>query len=124
MSISSYSPCTCFVAADHWFLVLKSCLIQLYVGPCHVASAKTAVDMAAQIENPADCKVRGVTSFLQADLILGYLAEEASSRVKLFCCTTMHVLILPRRHKPYCVSNSIGTSLSILRVLHLKFHLF
>ena len=40
------------------------------------------------IENPADCEVRGVISFLQADEILGYLAEEANSPVKLFCCTS------------------------------------
>ena len=62
----------------------------------------------------ADCEVQGVICFLQADEILGYLAEEASSRMKLFCCTTVHVYILPGRHKPCCMSNSIGTSLSIL----------
>ena len=39
--------------------------------------------------------MRGVIRFLQADEILGYLAEEASSRVKFFCCTTIHVRILP-----------------------------
>ena len=48
----------------------------------------------------ADCEVRGVIRFLQADKILGYLIEEASSRVELFCCTTMYVRILPDRHKP------------------------
>ena len=32
--------------------------------------------MAVPIENPADCEVRSVI-FLQADEILGYLAEEA-----------------------------------------------
>ena len=58
--------------------------------PCHVVSAEIAVAMAAQIENPADREVRGI-SFLQADDILGYLAEETISRVELFCCTTMHV---------------------------------
>ena len=46
------------------------------------------------IENPAGRVVRGVISFLQADEILSYLAEEASSRVELFCCMTR---ILPRR---------------------------
>ena len=56
----------------------------------------------------ADCEVRGVFSFLQVDEILGYLAEEASSRVEL-CCTTMHVRILPGRHKPCCVCNCIDT---------------
>ena len=56
----------------------------------------------------------GVIRFLQADEILGYLAEEASSRMELFFCTTIHVRILPGRHKPYCVSNFIGTSSSIL----------
>ena len=95
--------------------MLKSCLMQLYVGPCHMVSAVIAVAMAVPIENPADCEVRG---FLQADGILGYLAEESSnSRVELFCCTTMHVRILPGRDKPCCVSNSIGTSSRILRTV-------
>ena len=92
-------------------------LMQLYVGPCHVVSAQIAVAMDVPIENPADCEIRGVVSFLQADEILGYLAEEASSRVELFCCTTMHVRILPGRHKSCCVSNSIDTSSSILRTV-------
>ena len=91
--------------------------MQLYVGPCHVVSAEIAVAMAAPIENPADCEVRGVIRFLQADEILGYLAEEISSRVELFCYTTMHVRILPSRHKPCCVSNSIGISSTILRTV-------
>ena len=65
----------------------------------------------------ADWEVWGVIRFLQADEILGYLAEEARSRVELFCCTTMHVRILPGRHKPCCVSNYIGTSSSILRTV-------
>ena len=72
--------------------------MQLYVRPCHVVSAEIAV--AVPIENPVDCEVRGVIRFLQADEILGYLAEEASSRVELFCCTTMHVCILAGRYKP------------------------
>ena len=75
-----------------------------------MVSAEIAVAMAVPIENPADCEMRGVICFLQADEFLGYLAEKASSRVELFCCTTMHVRTLPGRHKPYCVSNSIGTS--------------
>ena len=37
------------------------------------------------------CLTVGVIRFMQADEILSYLAEETSSRVKLFCCTTMHV---------------------------------
>ena len=77
-------------------------------------SAEIAVAMAVPIENPADCEVRGVILFLQADEILGYLAKEASSRLELFCCTTFHVRKLSGRHKPCCVSNSIGTSSSIL----------
>ena len=64
--------------------------MQLYVGPCHVISAEIAVAMAVLIENPADCEVRGVIRFLPADEILGYLAEEASSRVELFCCTSAY----------------------------------
>ena len=80
-----------------------------------MVSAEIAVVMAVPIENPADCEVRSVIRFLQADEILGYLVKEASSRVELFCCTTMHVRILPGRHKPCCVSNSIGVSSSILR---------
>ena len=84
--------------------------MQLYVGPCHVVSAEIAVVIAVLIENPADCEVRDVISFLRAVEILGYLAKQASSRLELFCCTTMHARILPGRHKPCCVSNSIGTS--------------
>ena len=45
--------------------------MQLYVGPCHVVSAQTAVAMAVPIENPADCEVRSVIRLLQADEILG-----------------------------------------------------
>ena len=45
--------------------------------------------------------MRGVIRFLEADEILGYLAEEASSRVELFCCTTMNFRILPGRHKQF-----------------------
>ena len=63
--------------------------MQLYVGPRHVVSAKKAVGMAVPFENPADCEVRGVIRFLQADVFLGYLNEEASSRVELFCYTTI-----------------------------------
>ena len=98
-------------------VILKSCLVQLYIGPCHVVSAEIAVTMAVPIENPADCEVRGVIRFLQADEILSYFPEEASSHVELFCCTTMHVRILPGRHEACCVSNSIGTSSSILRTV-------
>ena len=93
---------------------VENCLRQLYVGPCHVVSAEIAVAVAVPIENPADCEVRGVIHFLQADEILGYLAEEENSHVELFCYTTIHVRILPGRHKSRCVSNSIGTSSSIL----------
>ena len=92
-------------------------LMQLYVGPRHMISAEIAVDMTVPTENPTDCEVQGITRFLQADEILGYLAKEASSRVVLFCCTTMHIHILPNRHKPCCVSNSIGTSSSNLLIV-------
>ena len=91
--------------------------MQLYVGPCHVVSAEIAVAMAGTIENPVECEVRGVIHFLQVDEILDYLAEEESCRVEFFCWTTMHVCILPGRQKPYCMSNSIGTSSSILRTV-------
>ena len=50
---------------------VENCLMQLYVGPCHVVSAEIAVAMAVPIENPADCEVRGVIRFLQIDEILG-----------------------------------------------------
>ena len=43
---------------------VKICLMQLYVGPCHVVSADIAVAMALPIENSVDCKVRGVIRFL------------------------------------------------------------
>ena len=55
--------------------------MQLYVETGHVVSEEIAVAIAVPIENPADCEVRSVIRFLQADEILGYLAEEASSRV-------------------------------------------
>ena len=64
--------------------------MQLYVGLCHVVIAEIAVAMAVPIENSADSEVRGVIRFLQADEILGYLAEEASFRMELFCCPTMY----------------------------------
>ena len=82
--------------------------MQLYVGYYHVVNAEIAV---------ADSEVLSAIRFLQADEILGYVAEEAGSRVQLYCCTTMHVCILPGRHKHCCVSNSIATSSSILRTV-------
>ena len=113
-NLCAYSPRTCFVAADHWFLVFSVMLetASCSCTSCDMVGAEIAVAMAVPIENPADCEVRGVTRLLQADEILGYLAEEASSRVKLFCCTTMHVRILPGRHKSCRVSNCIRTSSS------------
>ena len=89
--------------------------MQLYVRPCHIISAEIAVAMAVPTENPTDCEAQGVIRFLQADEILGYLTEEASSCMELLCCMTLHVHILPGRHKPCCMSNSIQTSSSILR---------
>ena len=80
-------------------VMLKSCLMHLYVGPCHAVSAEITVAIAVLIENPAGCELRGVIRFLQDDEILGYLAEDASSRVELFCCMTMHVRILPGSNK-------------------------
>ena len=77
-----------------------------------MVGAKIAVAMAVPIENPADCELRGVIRFLHAYEILGYLVEETSFRVELFCCTTMHVHIL--LGQPCCVSNSIGTSSTVL----------
>ena len=117
-NVCAYSPRTCFVAADHWFLVFSVMLkiaSSSCVRPCHVISCGIGhVDWESR---RLVCEVRGVIRFLQDDEILGYLAEEASSRVELFCCTTMHVRILPGRRKPCCVSNSIGTSRSILRTV-------
>ena len=70
-NVCAYSPRTYLVAADHWFVVfsvmLKSCLMYLYIGPCHVVSAEIAVAMAVAIENPANYEMRGVIRFLQAD---------------------------------------------------------
>ena len=97
-NVCAYSPRTCFVAADHWFLVfsvMKSFLMLLYVGSCDVVSAEIAVFMAVPIENPADCEVQCDIRFVQADEILGYLAEKESSRVELFCYTKLQILILP-----------------------------
>ena len=84
--------------------------MQLYVRACHVVGAETAVDMAVPIENSVDCEVRDVIRFLQADEILGYLAEEASSRVELFCYTSAYC----PADKPSCMSDSIGTFSIIL----------
>ena len=98
-----------------------NCLMQLYVWLCHVVSAEIAVAMAVTIKNP-DCEVRGVFFSLQDDEILGYLTEEASSRVELFCSTTMLVRILPGRHKPCCVSNSYGIYSIILRIVRTRHH--
>ena len=78
--------------------------MQLYVGSCHVVSAEIAVAMDMPTDNLADCEVRGVIRFLQANEILVRHAEEARSCVELFYCTTMHVRILPARHKSCCVS--------------------
>ena len=111
----------CFVTTDHWFLLfsvmLKRCLKQLYVEPCHVVRADTAVAMAVPIENPADCEARDVIRFLQTDEILGYLAEEANSYMELFCSTTLYVRVLAGRHQSWYVNNSIGTSSSIRRTV-------
>ena len=41
----------------------------------HVVSAEIAVSMTVPIGNPADCEVRGVIRFLQADEILSYVFE-------------------------------------------------
>ena len=40
-----------------------------------MVSAEIAVAIGVPIENPADCEVRGVIRFLQADEILGYLCR-------------------------------------------------
>ena len=70
--------------------------MQLYVRACHLVTAEIAVSMTVPIENPADFEMQGVIRFLQADEILGYLAEEASFRVE-YCsvtrqCTTAYSL--------------------------------
>ena len=97
---------------------VENYLTQLYVGRCHVVNAEIAVVMAVPIENPTDCEIQGVICFLQADEILGYLAEEARSRVELlFCCTTMYVRIFPGRHKSSCMSISIGAFSNILHTV-------
>ena len=73
-NVCTYSPLTCFVAADHWFLVfsvmLKSCLMQLYIRPCHMVSAEIAVAMAVQFLNHAVYELIAVIRFLQDDEIL------------------------------------------------------
>ena len=73
--------------------------MQLYVGPCHMVSAEVAVAMVCRLRIPPTvrCEVL-IVFFLQADEVLGYLIEKASSRVELFCCTTMHVRMLSGRH--------------------------
>ena len=74
--------------------------MQLYFGPCHVVSAEIAVAMAVSIENPADCEVRGVMRFLQANDILGYIAEEAISRVE-YCSS-----VARQCTSAYCPANT------------------
>ena len=73
---------------------VESCLMQLYLdlarGKCRDSRGHGCVDC-----EPRRRELRGIIRFLQADEVLGYLAEEASSHVELFCCTTMHVRILP-----------------------------
>ena len=64
--------------------------MQLYIRPCHVVSAEIAVTKAVPIENPIGCKVRVVISYPQVDEILGYLAEEASSRVEFLLHDSAH----------------------------------
>ena len=60
-NVCAYSPRTCFVAASHWFLVFSvmfnSCLMQLYIGLCHVVSAEITMAMVVPIENHADYQV-------------------------------------------------------------------
>ena len=46
-----------------------------------MVTADIAVAMAVPNQNPANCEVQGDIRFLQADEILGYPAEEASSCV-------------------------------------------
>ena len=60
---------------------VENCLVQLYVGLCHVVTAEIAVAMAVLIENPASCEMRRVIRVLEVNEILVYPAEEASSRV-------------------------------------------
>ena len=76
-NVCTYSLCVCFVAADHWFLVfsvmLNSCLMQFLSRTLSCGSAEIAV--AVPIENPADCEVRGVIRFLQANEILFILPK-------------------------------------------------
>ena len=52
-NVCAYNPRTCFVGANHCFLVfsvmLKCFLMQLYVGPYNVVSAEIAVAMAVPI---------------------------------------------------------------------------
>ena len=79
--------------------IVENCFVQLYVRPCHVVSAEIAVAWSVQIDNPADCEMRGFIRFLQTDEI-GYLAENARFREDLFCCMTMHV------RKLYCPADT------------------
>ena len=94
--------------------------MQLYVEPYHVVSAEVTVVIVVPIEKPADCEVRGVIRFLLGDEFLVYLTEAASSRVELLCCMTIHFRILPSRHKPCWLSNSIESSSSILRTVQTR----
>ena len=36
---------------------VEKCLMQLYVGPCHVVNAEIALTMAVPIENPVFCRL-------------------------------------------------------------------
>ena len=105
-------PRTCFVANRSLVSGIQggveNFFMQLYVRSCHVINADIAVAMAVPITNPTDCELQDVIRFLQADEILGYLAEEARSRVELFCCTIMHVRILPGQTQPAAWAIQLG----------------
>ena len=85
---------------------VKKCLVQLYVGPCHVVSEEIAVAMAVPIENPADCEVRSDVFYrrIRSQVIL---TKRQALAWNYFVCKTMHFRILPERHKSCCVSNCI-----------------
>ena len=126
-NICAYSPRTCFVAADHWFLVYITvwCWQLPHAAVRRTLSCGKCIDSCVHgCDDWESRRLWGARyySFSAGRWDLRLSCEEASSRLELFCCATMHVRVLSDRHKPCCMSNSIGTSSTILRIIRTWHH--
>ena len=111
-AIQKIKSAHCFVAVygvGLWCSVFSKVAHAVVRRTFHVVSTETAVTMAVPIESPADCEV----------LFVFYRREnyQVRSRVEIVLLHDNARRILLGRHKPYCVSNSIRTSSSILRII-------